>query len=591
MHTLSGMQRLNPLKPQNQAIPSPVPGYRVERLLGRGAMARVYLATEENSGRRLALKVLDSGYGEVEEVSLRFLHEGRLLARLKHRNLVTLYDVGLVGGIHYMSTEFLEGGDLTRRLGKPVAPGAALAWVEAIARGLARVHAEGIVHRDIKPGNILFRRDGTPVLTDFGVAKDLANEAQLTADGTIIGSLAYLSPEQADGQTPTPCTDLYALGLILYELLTGTSARPDLPILGSGNFRQSLEAALAAVHRPLPRLPAGLAAVQPLLDRMTAPEAGERMQSGEDVVEAITALRQTAATRAARTPAPAGPQGTRNALYWDLYRDHMIDALEVPALAPGLTRLDRLLATRAPERAGVERLLGAEPTAREGLLAVAGSALCAGGRAVLDVGDALDVLGVAAARDLAAATTLGSLKTPGEPALRQRFEQTWAHGCRVAALGWLLASLTGAAEPGRALVAGLLHRAGRLVLLSRAEHYPGHLGSEEQVQQALERLGVAVTATVLDKWAFTAPFAAAVLEVEDWQRETGSAADLADVVLLARLMALYWEHEFDALPQSDDIPARRRLEGCAGRRLGLEVLSENQAELKALALTLEALRH
>jgi eukaryotic-like serine/threonine-protein kinase len=205
-----------------------VPGYEVLGLLGRGGMGVVYKARHQRLGRPVALKML-SPQGEADPEYLeRFRTEAEAVARLQHPNIVQIYDIGEVHGEPYLALELLEGGRLTDRTGRaPQPPREAARLTETLARAVHHAHAQGVIHRDLKPSNVLLATDGTPKISDFGVAKrlDVTPEAApaLTSTGSIIGSPGYLAPEQAEPRlTPLgPATDVYALGGILYELLTG----------------------------------------------------------------------------------------------------------------------------------------------------------------------------------------------------------------------------------------------------------------------------------------------------------------------------------------------------------------------------------
>jgi serine/threonine-protein kinase PpkA len=196
-----------------------IPGYKVERLIAEGGMATVYLATQESLDRRIALKLLKKF--DKPEQSKRFINEGRIIASLNHQNIITIHDIGITGDQHYISMEYLEGGDLEARIQGGVTPAIAIDLLKTIGDCLSFVHRKGIVHRDIKPANILFRKDGTPILTDFGIAKQLEQDTRLTMDGTAMGSPDYLSPEQAECKPLDGRTDIYSLGIVLYEMLTG----------------------------------------------------------------------------------------------------------------------------------------------------------------------------------------------------------------------------------------------------------------------------------------------------------------------------------------------------------------------------------
>ncbi len=257
-----------------------IPGYTLQRLIAEGATASVYLATQNSVGRTVALKVLDK-LDNVEQ-SARFLAEGELIAGLSHRHINTLFDVGRVGDHHYLAMEYLDGGSLTERIERGLRLSTALDIVEHLAACLAFLHDRGIVHRDVKPANILFHADGTPKLTDFGIAKQLDRDQQLTLDGTALGSPYYLSPEQATGQPIDGRSDIYSLGVVCFEMLTG-----DKPFSENSH----VQTIVAHINQPVPTLPEHLAAYQPLIDRMMAKEPEGRFGSAAELLGFIRGLR------------------------------------------------------------------------------------------------------------------------------------------------------------------------------------------------------------------------------------------------------------------------------------------------------------
>jgi serine/threonine-protein kinase len=201
-----------------------IPGYHVQRVLGVGGMGVVYQAWHLRLNRPVALKMLLAGaYAQPEELK-RFLREAEAVAGLHHASIVQVYEVGDLDRRPYFTMEFVEGGSLARKLTGtpwPAAPAATL--VATLALAIQAAHQRGVIHRDLKPSNILLAEDGTPKITDFGLAKRLDGDGDLTQSGVPIGTPSYMSPEQAKGQVHAigPTADVYSLGAILYELLTG----------------------------------------------------------------------------------------------------------------------------------------------------------------------------------------------------------------------------------------------------------------------------------------------------------------------------------------------------------------------------------
>jgi eukaryotic-like serine/threonine-protein kinase len=196
--------------------------YSLERPLGHGGMASVYLARDTELDRLVAVKVLDERAAGDQGLRGRFVREARLAARLSHQNVVSVFDAGEDDGRPYIVMEHVEGETLAEVLARRgrLPPEEARGLALQAARGLAHAHAAGLVHRDVQPQNLLLREDGTLKIADFGIAR-AAEGTALTQTGTILGTAAYLSPEQALGEDVTPATDVYSLGAVLYELLTG----------------------------------------------------------------------------------------------------------------------------------------------------------------------------------------------------------------------------------------------------------------------------------------------------------------------------------------------------------------------------------
>ncbi|MBP9155805.1 MAG: protein kinase, partial [Xanthomonadales bacterium] len=255
-----------------------IPGYKVLKQLGRGGMATVYLALQESVDREVALKIMspalmvDPNFGE------RFLREARIAAKLHHRHVVGVHDVGKHGDIHYIAMEFVAGGSAHHEDGKPDDPTYVLRVVREIATALGYAHSKGFVHRDVKPDNILMRDDGSSALTDFGIARANDSATRMTRTGAVIGTPHYMSPEQARGRPLDGRADLYSLGCVLYEMLMGrVPYQADDP----------LAVGIMHITEPVPKLSPHLVPIQPLLNRMMAKTPEERFQDGGEVAEAI----------------------------------------------------------------------------------------------------------------------------------------------------------------------------------------------------------------------------------------------------------------------------------------------------------------
>lgn len=257
-----------------------IPGYTVHGPIGQGGMASVYLATQESLNRKVAIKVLrNSNEAQLNE---RFIKEAHFIASLNNPHIITIYDIStLPGGDHYIAMEFVGGGDLDENRARFHEPLLVLSLIREIAEGLAVVHAKGIIHRDVKPANILFRENGTAVLTDFGIAKDVGNNSDLTQAGFSLGSPSYSSPEQAQGKPLDITTDIYGLGVILLELLLGYN-----PFKGDSHT----STAINHIQLPLPQLPGKYAYLSPLLSRMLAKQPSARFQNCGELVSAIAPL-------------------------------------------------------------------------------------------------------------------------------------------------------------------------------------------------------------------------------------------------------------------------------------------------------------
>jgi serine/threonine protein kinase len=258
-----------------------IPNYSIKKKFGKGAMGTVYLAFQEKLERDVALKVLLPSLAEDLEITQRFLTEAKIGAQLQHNNIVSIYDVGEFQGNYYFAMEYLERSlkDVIKssKEGR-LNPEIALDILKQIASGLEYAHQKGVIHRDVKPANILLRNDGTPVLVDFGIAKLMESDAKLTKTGTSIGTPHYMSPEQIQGMEIDGRSDIYSLGVVFFEMLQGQT-----PYQGT----DSIVIAVKHVKDPVPRLDSQLSQYQSIIDRMMAKDKRDRFQGGSDLINSI----------------------------------------------------------------------------------------------------------------------------------------------------------------------------------------------------------------------------------------------------------------------------------------------------------------
>jgi hypothetical protein len=266
-------------------------GQRFIKELGSGGTSRVYLAESERAGEVVVLKVLDHNPDTAASTEGydRFLQEYELLANMRHPNVVHIYDFGVSDDHAFIAMEYFPNGDLRRRMSQPMTVNDILKYVEQIARALSAVHQLGVLHRDLKPGNIMLRSDDSLALIDFGVAKQIEGTAGLTAAGTIFGTPYYMSPEQGHGEAVDERSDLYSLGVMFYELLV--QKRP---------FNGTTPMNVIYQHRnvPVPDLPAEVSWLEPVVHRLMAKLPKNRYQSAAELISSLGLMRLMASTSA-----------------------------------------------------------------------------------------------------------------------------------------------------------------------------------------------------------------------------------------------------------------------------------------------------
>ena len=298
--------------------------YKMIEKLGQGGMGEVYLAEDSRLDRKVALKILPQHLSDRAELRERFEREARAVSRLNHPHICTLYDIGEQDGIHYLVMEHLVGETLEARLAKGALPlEQTLQYAIQIGDALDKAHRQGVVHRDLKPGNIMLTKSGAKLL-DFGLAKLQAadtptnlsalptEQANLTAEGTILGTLQYMAPEQLEGKEADGRTDIFAFGAMVYEMATGKKAF-------GGKSQASL---IAAIMGQDPRPMAELQPMTPqLLDwvvkRCLEKEPDERWQSAADLMAGLKQATEVGISRDS-IPAVAAPAAWRRTIPWSV---------------------------------------------------------------------------------------------------------------------------------------------------------------------------------------------------------------------------------------------------------------------------------
>jgi DNA-binding NarL/FixJ family response regulator len=277
---------------------SPVPGYNLVKKIAQSSGGAVYLAESAQMPHAIALKVhhLLGAESVTEQERQRFLRECELLATLNHRAIADVFDFGVTEACFYLAMEYFPCGSLRERLKNPVSEADALDYAQQMGEALKVVHAAGIIHRDLKPSNLMLTDHNRLVLIDFGLARIGSASSELTHPNIRLGTPYYMSPEQIDGHDPDSRCDLYSLGVIVFEMLTGV-----LP------YRGQSVAEIVERHRaaPLPRLPGKLAIYQSLIDRLMAKKPQDRFATAVEFLEGLQKLRADDVSKAA----PMSPKG------------------------------------------------------------------------------------------------------------------------------------------------------------------------------------------------------------------------------------------------------------------------------------------
>ena len=252
-----------------------IPGIRVLRLIGEGGTARVYLASRERDDEPLVVKILRSEITKDKKALARFMEEYAMVEKIQSRHVARIHGHGQSESHAYLVMEFFEGGDLNKRLaGKALPPEDALRIFRELMFALGDIHEKGILHRDLKPQNLMFRDDGSLAIVDFGIAKDIS-AVDRTGNGEVLGTPRYMSPEQVQGRVLDLRTDVYSAGVLLYQMLTGKH-------LFDGE--SAVEVALHHLNTPPPALPDALSQYQRLVDKLVEKDRDARFRNADEVI-------------------------------------------------------------------------------------------------------------------------------------------------------------------------------------------------------------------------------------------------------------------------------------------------------------------
>ncbi len=257
-----------------------IAGYTIKRLINTGSTSKVYLAFDEKLKRNVAIKILSPSYSREKRITKRFIKEARTAAQLQHSNIISIYDVGKEKNYYFIAMEFLNNSlrNKIRRNSLKNSYIEVLNIMRDIAKALSYSHKRGFIHRDIKPDNIMFRSDGTVVVADFGIVKALKSGSNLTKTGMSIGTPKYMSPEQIRAKRIDGRSDIYSLGIVFYEMLTGDTPYKDPDIV---------KLALKHTSGPIPILPKKIEFLQPLLNKMLAKNPGQRVRDCDGLIRLI----------------------------------------------------------------------------------------------------------------------------------------------------------------------------------------------------------------------------------------------------------------------------------------------------------------
>ncbi len=551
-----------------------IPGYQIKRTIGKGGMATIYLALRSVDDEIVALKTVGivrevdvdadvdlmeaetqapNRDGELNVKTRRFLNEGRIIAGIQHPNIVKTYDVGATPKLMFLAMEYVAGGTLRDRMKAGLNAETALNTVIRIGAALNMAHSRGVVHRDVKPANILFREDGTPLLSDFGIAQDENTDLQLTATGAVVGSPLYVSPEQAGGEIVDHRTDIYSLGVVLFEMLAGRR-----PFDG----KSAVKVLMQHLQSPVPLLPERVEIFQGLVDRMMAKEPENRYRGAGALVRDVAEYLQRSRNQSldlGESPVSA-PEDTscdrtevmdsavqtglfeqlagrfRNGILEDLEYDRLV----FPSLPDVVLELRAKLQSPDVDSAEIARVISADPALSAQLLRVANSAFYAGQGSISDIQRAVVRLGGNVVQQVVMMLVVAQLyDLKQHPKMAPYLSELWRHSTHVAAISKGIAQRVRALNAEIATFAGLIHAIGALPVLVWAEQIPHIINNGESVKRIIKLMHGELGGAILKRWRYAEEMIAVPEQYENPKRCSmhGDKPDYVDIVQMANLLA------------------------------------------------------
>jgi serine/threonine-protein kinase PpkA len=268
-----------------------IPNFELDKEIGRGGMSRVYLARQLEPKRKVAIKIVSPGNAADEAFLQSLKQEGDTIASMSCDNIVTVYACGVIDLHYFMAMEVLSGGDLAEKIKSGLRPDDAVEIMLQIGNALKHAHSKNVLHRDIKPENVMFHESGKAVLVDFGIAKEADSTSSFTQVGAVVGTPHYMSPERCMGKATDHRSDLYAMGVMFFELLTGKKVY---------DGRDTFAVSYAHVYEPVPPLPPEHARFQNLVSRLLAKDPDDRTQTAEEMLEDLRRVKAGNAEPATR---------------------------------------------------------------------------------------------------------------------------------------------------------------------------------------------------------------------------------------------------------------------------------------------------